>query len=211
MLSASAEKGYGFQILDVSYPQVVKPNEAFQIDVRIHYWIGPYYRDKIQLQVRIIDHDNEATVLIQNFPYNEYNVSGEDVYTFKLTAPSYSTTWRISVRAYLVASHYDLTHAETDWYKDIEIQVFDATTTSSSTTETSVETIETVTVTVVKSTTKIETNIMPQYLNQDQSILMGVAIIGVILILLLISRRKKSQRMCLGGCDIIPQQFDDLV
>lgn len=194
ILSASAEKGYGFQIVDVSYPQVVKPNEAFQIDVKIHYWIGPYYRDKIQLQVRIVDQDSEVTILIQNFPYDEYNVSGEDVYTFILAAPSYGTTWNLSVRAYLVASHYDLTHAETDWYKDIEVRVSYATTASStSTSEKGVETIEILTVTVTESTTMIQTSVIPQYAIQDQGILAGVAIMGLILVIFLIARRKKPQ------------------
>ena len=90
VISAFAEKGYGFQVVDVTYPQTVSPNENLLISVTIHYWIGPYFRDKIQLQIRVYDYDKDATILIRNYPYEKYNVSGEDLYTLTLTSPGHS-------------------------------------------------------------------------------------------------------------------------
>jgi len=197
--SIFAEKGYGFQVVNVAYPQFVRPNETFQISVTIHYWIGPYFRDKVQLQMRVYDHGNDATVLIENHAYDEYNVSGEDVYALTLTAPNYNTSWRLSVRAYLVASHYDLSHAETDWYKDIEIQVSETviqtTTTTYSTIEqaasTSAETTYETTTGSTTVATSVTQTVIPFSL-QNAYILAGIAAvaIGFLAIALVRIRRK---------------------
>ena len=69
-----AERGYVFHVLDVTHPEVVKPNEEFNIDVKIGYWIGPYYRNRIQLQIRVFDYNNDQIILIKNFEYNQFMI-----------------------------------------------------------------------------------------------------------------------------------------
>jgi len=198
LFSARGEMGYGFQVVNVSYPEVVVPSETFEIDVTIHYWIGPYFRDKIQLQIRIIDLNNDATILIQDFSYDQYNVSGEDVYTFSLTAPNDAMLWNLSIRAYLVASHYDLTHAENDWYEDIEVHVSNATPTTHSTTtseKTTTRTSTTQTISTSKPTRTTGTAISPaQVLRQNTYTLIGITVIVLAILAILSLHRSRSRR-----------------
>jgi zinc-ribbon domain len=207
LTSALAEKGYGFQVVNVTYPQNVRPNENFLIYVTIHYWIGPYFRDKIQLQVRVHDIDKDATILIQNYPYEEYNVSGEDFYTLTLTAPGHIGLWHLSVRAYLVATHYDLSHAETDWYKDVEIQVSETAISTTATTYSTIgETSSTSTEITYESTTQfttIQSSLtdivsLPSVMN-TYVLVASVAVAAVVLAIVFSrSRRKDSARTPIG-------------
>ncbi len=201
--SAFGEKGYGFQVVNVAHPQNVRPNESFLIDVTIHYWIGPYFREKIQLQIRVYDIDNGATILIQNYPYDEYDVSGENSYTFTITAPDHSGLWHLSVRAYLVATHYDLGHADADWYKDIEIQVSENIIPTTATTYSTVaQTSSTPDVTAYWSTTEStavqssSTDIKSSLSVQNIYVLVAaVAVVAVILAVAISrSRRKDSAK-----------------
>lgn len=197
--SAFAEKGYGFQVANVAHPQNVRPNESFLMEVTIHYWIGPYFREKIQLQVRVYDIDNGATILIQNYPYEEYDVSGEDSYTFTITAPDHSGLWHLSVRAYLVATHYDLGHADTDWYKDIEIQVSETTIPTTATTYSTVaQTSSTPDTTAYWSTTESTaiqsslTDIKSSLSVQNTYVLVAAVAVVTVVLAVAISRSRRK-------------------
>jgi len=197
--SAFGEKGYGFQVVNVTHPQNVRPNESFLIDVTIHYWIGPYFREKIQLQVRVYDIDNGATILIQNYPYDEYDVSGEDSYTLTITAPDHSDLWHLSVRAYLVATHYDLGHADTDWYKDIEIQVSETTIPTTATTYSTIgQTSSTSAVTTYWSTTESttiqssSTDIKSSLSVQNTYVLIAAVAVVIVFIAVAFSRSRRK-------------------